>query len=205
MGGEIRKLQRDQVRLAVETLARAFHDDPIVLYLFRRERRRPAAIRAFMAGALGDALPFDEVHAAVDGTDVLGIAAWLPPRANPQSVRRQLRQLPSLARVATIAPGAAVGLRMIAAMQRVHPHDEHWYLHTLGVDPADQGRGLGGRLLEPVLARADDADLPCYLETAKEKNLAWYARHGFATRSELRPTKTGPPVWTMWRDARATS
>lgn len=186
-------------------LARAFHDDPLSLYLFRGERRRPAAIRAFMVGALGDALPFDQVHAAVDGGGVLGVAAWLPPQANPQSLRRQLRQLPSIARVGTIAPRATVGLRIIAAMQRVHPRVEHWYLQTLGVDPPDQGRGFGGRLLEPVLARADAAGLPCYVETAKEENLAWYARHGFATRSELRPIKAGPPVWTMWRDPRATS
>jgi len=43
--------------------------------------------------------------------------------------------------------------------------DPHWYLFLLGIDPASQGQGLGGRLLEHVLARADAAHLPCYLET----------------------------------------
>ena len=34
---------------------------------------------------------------------------------------------------------------------RLPPADRHWYLETMGVDPAVQRRGLGGGLLKPVL------------------------------------------------------
>ncbi len=49
----------------------------------------------------------------------------------------------------------------------------------LGVDPERQGQGIGGQIIAPVLERADRDGLPCYLETMKERNVAFYQKHGF--------------------------
>ena len=71
----------------------------------------------------------------------------------------------------------------------------------LGVEPSAQGKGLGGRLLEPVLQQADSEGLPAYLETDKERNLAFYARFRFGLVDTLWPDgPDAPPEWTMWRD-----
>jgi len=59
------------------------------------------------------------------------------------------------------------------------------------------------RLLEPVLARADEAGQPCYLETMTERNVAWYLRLGFEVRSAgISFAPGGPPNWTMLRRPR---
>ena len=43
--------------------------------------------------------------------------------------------------------------------------------------------------------------MPAYLESSKERNVAYYARHGFRVREEL-DLPRGPRVWLMWRDPR---
>ncbi len=75
----------------------------------------------------------------------------------------------------------------------------HWYLPTLGVDPLSQGRGVGGALLQPVLARADAEGLFCYLETEKEINVTFYRRHGFEVVVEDDFPNGGIHFWTMRR------
>jgi predicted GNAT family N-acyltransferase len=49
-----------------------------------------------------------------------------------------------------------------------------------------------------VLELCDSERLPAYLESSKERNVDFYARHGFRVTSELRLPK-GPPMWPMWR------
>ncbi|MHB1538359.1 MAG: GNAT family N-acetyltransferase [Solirubrobacteraceae bacterium] len=74
-----------------------------------------------------------------------------------------------------------------------------WYLAVLGTDPESQGRGLGSGALTPVL-RGCDADGVCaYLESSKERNIDFYARHGFRVRRELQLPR-GPKLWAMWRE-----
>jgi ribosomal protein S18 acetylase RimI-like enzyme len=85
--------------------------------------------------------------------------------------------------------------------ERMMP-EPHWYLMILGVDPAHQGAGIGSALIAPTLAEADAAGLPCYLETAKERNLAFYRRHGFDVRHEAHIPGGGPKVWMMAREAK---
>jgi N-acetylglutamate synthase-like GNAT family acetyltransferase len=60
---------------------------------------------------------------------------------------------------------------------------------------------VGGKLLAPVLARADADGLPAYLETQKEENLAFYGRHGFEVVQEVR-LPSAPPIWAMQRTPR---
>jgi ribosomal protein S18 acetylase RimI-like enzyme len=79
--------------------------------------------------------------------------------------------------------------------------EPHWYLMILGVDPPHQGRGVGGTLIRPTLARADAEGVRCYLETAKERNLAFYRRHGFEVAAED-DVPDGPHVWMMTREPR---
>jgi GNAT superfamily N-acetyltransferase len=63
-----------------------------------------------------------------------------------------------------------------------------WYLSIVGVAPPAQGQGIGGRLIEPTLAEADEAGADCYLETFDSRNQRFYQRLGFsAVRSHVEP------------------
>jgi ribosomal protein S18 acetylase RimI-like enzyme len=75
---------------------------------------------------------------------------------------------------------AAEARRFLANMRytekihrRVMP-EAHWYLWAIGVEPTRQGRGIGGRLVTPVLERASKNRICCYLETHNSKNPPFY-------------------------------
>ena len=62
----------------------------------------------------------------------------------------------------------------------------HWYLAGIGVEPAEQRRGIGGALMAPGLEAAERAGIPCALLTNSERNLSFYEAHGFVTCSRAR-------------------
>jgi GNAT superfamily N-acetyltransferase len=194
-------MQYEQIRVTSEVLARAFLDSPITSYLLPKERARIVVMRGFFIGGLVDAFKHGEAWVAtVDGT-VVGAGTCHPPGAYPPGAGRTLRQGLHLLAVSPMAPGALFkALRYLRAVEAVHPKDEHWYLATLGVDPPHQGKGYGGRLLDAVLPRTDEGGMPTYLETDKERNLAFYARHRFTETDKVTPAEGAPPTWTMWRD-----
>ena len=82
--------------------------------------------------------------------------------------------------------------------QRAMP-GPHWYLMALGVAPASQGQGIGSSLIQPVLAQADAAGLPCYLETETKRNVAFYQKHGFEALTAEKPPRHDLMLWTMAR------
>jgi len=106
--------------------------------------------------------------------------------------------IPSVAR----AKHSLKAIRLFLEVDKRHPREPHWYLSLLVTDPSAQGRGIGTRLIAPVLERCDVDGHFAYLETQKESNVAWYARSGFEVVDEVR-LKGTPPVWLLRRDPRA--
>jgi GNAT superfamily N-acetyltransferase len=84
-------------------------------------------------------------------------------------------------------------------------HDElmplrHWYFYTIGVDPNFQGQGFGSRLIRPMLARIDEEQLPCYLDTNTEKNVALYEHYGFKVVKRYQIPGSEVINWSMVRE-----
>jgi len=196
-------LPRDQLADASTVLARAFDDDPVFRYLYPTPRRRRWTCRGFLRSIVRDALPFGEVWAAFDDGVVVGAAGWLPEGTYPPSQWRAARVLLSASDSLLTPHTFRDGLRYLSETEKLHPKEPHWYLAVIGVEPTRQGEGLGGELLAAVLERLDTNGVPGYLETSTEANVAWYRHHGFELRETVHPTPTGPPVWTMWREPRA--
>jgi GNAT superfamily N-acetyltransferase len=201
---EIGLLTADRLASAAALLARSFQDDPGHVHLYPDAEARARALPHEFSAACRDGLGLGHVHTASLAGRLAGVAVWLPPGGYPMSIRRQLRVLPDVVRLCLAAPrsfgrvvhfGAAVG--------RAHPAQPYWYLEAVGVDPAVQGRGVGTRLLQPVLDIADRARLPCYLETDTEPNVRWYQGLGFEVRTaDVQFTPGGPRFWTMLRPPR---
>ncbi|WP_294334396.1 GNAT family N-acetyltransferase [uncultured Sphingomonas sp.] len=89
-------------------------------------------------------------------------------------------------------------LRASAAVEAHFPAEPFHYLHIAGCDPAAQGQGLGGAAIRAGLAAAPG--VPCYLETATERNLGLYQRFGFVVTESWRVPE-GPPLWSIRRAA----
>jgi ribosomal protein S18 acetylase RimI-like enzyme len=191
---ELVRLRPDQLEEASAVLARAFHDDPAWTWVLPDPRRRAALLPwLFRTG-------FETMAADLWTTPgrVLGVARWLPPGRPELRVGTTMRVFlatPLRLREATsryLAYGRAVeDVRTRAA------GGPHWYLAGIGVDPPEQRRGVGAALLEPGMAAAARENLPCVLLTNAERNLSFYARHGFEVVLES-DTPHGPPhAWAM--------
>ncbi len=189
----------------VGLLARAFYDDPIFSHFVPDPISQSKALLAFMSAGVADAAPFGETWVARTGGKFACAAVWLPPGAYPRSIRRDLlsnlRGSPTFMRSGRRLAGA---VRLLTAVDKAH-HDitePHYYLAILGTDPLFQRTGAGSAALQPVLDRCDTEGLSAYLETQKEDNLAYYARHSFELVQKLDVTGV-PPIWTLRREPHA--
>lgn len=183
------------------TAARAFTIDPLFGYFTRDRLHAHRLLPGLLRGVVRDLERHGVGTVAASEVGVVGFAGWCAPGTVPRGAWRDasiaLRGVPSAVRVAH----PVSGLRLLERVERLHPHEPHWYLALLAVDPEWQGRGLGGRLIQSGLDRADEDGLPAYLETQKESNVSWYARYGFDLTRTIEIAGV-PPVWCLTRPPR---
>jgi len=74
-----------------------------------------------------------------------------------------------------------------------------WYLSIIGVSPAAQGRGIGGRVVRTTLAEADQVVASCFLETFSQRNLPFYQRLGFEVVAVHQEPTTRSEYYIMQR------
>ena len=197
----IDKLQPGDNAETLAMLARAFWPDPLFGFFAPDRMWEYHSLTRVFGAFLADAEAFGQTWTARAGSRVVGAAVWAPPEAMPRTKRREAMLQARMARILVTGRNRRRGIALLTEVDKVHPHEPHWYLALLGTDPLVQGRGAGGRLLAPVLDLADNDGVPAYLETQKEQNLAFYARHGFTLANEVR-LPGSPPVWTMRREPR---
>ena len=198
---ELRRARVDDLSPIVEMLAWAFDDDPVPLFLFRGRRRRRYGLRTFFRIQLRHTyLDAGQVWTTGDNA---GAALWAPPNTPRPRWSDLLHLLPVLPALTGLGRRVPDAVRLLASVDRARPRQPHWYLATLGTDPARQGQGIGSSLLRQTLARVDSEGLPAYLESSKERNVPFYARHGFEVSGEIHTPRGGPRLWLMWREPRA--
>lgn len=82
----------------------------------------------------------------------------------------------------------------IAGALALEPRADDLLIWSLSVDPGRQGKGLGRTLLAAAESRAADLglhDIRLYTGEKLTRNVAWYARHGYAIeRTEHMPDRT---------------
>jgi ribosomal protein S18 acetylase RimI-like enzyme len=193
----VRTVTGADVRSVGECLAYAFDDDPVMAYLLPNPDSRHHRLMRFYRTALSVQHLTHGCCFTNDGC--AGAALWDPPGHWRVTFGQILRGTPGF--LAALGSRLGVGLRALAAVERVHPRVPHYYLAILGTRPESQGKGLGSALLQPILRRCDEQRVGAYLESSKERNIHFYRRHGFEVTGEVR-LPNGPVVWPMWRDPR---
>jgi GNAT superfamily N-acetyltransferase len=190
MATTVAAVRPEHRRRALHTLTLAFAADPPCRWLFPDDKQYLQYFPVFAAAFGGAAI---DRGTALASHDYSGVALWLPPGAGPDE-----DALAELISSNVPEPRQPDVFALFAEMGRLHPSEPHWYLPLIGVEPATQGRGLGGALLRPVLEECDGAHLPAYLEATSSRSLPLYRRHGFEPVGEIR-TSGCPPIVPMWR------
>ncbi len=181
-------------RAVAAMLARAFHDDPVFAWLIPNDARRAARLPQLFEMFFHSDGPAG-MRLATTATEAATL--WRAPGQARSGRRETLSAAWPLVRVFGWHLPRAFAVS--EAIEAHFPTGPFWYLHIAGCDPAHQGKGLGGAAVRAGLERAAGR-LPAYLETAKERNLAFYQRLGFRVTDEWSVPGGGPRFWSMLRD-----
>jgi ribosomal protein S18 acetylase RimI-like enzyme len=195
---QARPARKDDVRELSRTLARAFYDDPVMIWLLPDEKARTAHLcRLFATMTRHHHLARGGVEVACDGPGIGAAAQWDPPDQWQETRRGQLAMTPTFIRVFGLR--SMRGRAVEELMKRVHPEEPHWYLAVIGSDPTVRGQGFGQVLMRSRLDRCDAEYCPAYLESTKPENVPYYQRFGFTVTGEIVLPNDGPTMWAMWR------
>lgn len=74
------------------------------------------------------------------------------------------------------------------------------YIEVIAASPAAQGRGIGRKLMDAVVAEVPG--VPCILECTDKKTIPFYAKFGFKLVEEvvLKDQQESQSVWVMVRE-----
>lgn len=193
-------LAKSQIDQGIDVLARSFQQDPLMEYLYPDVLKNAHTPARFYRASIQMGLQYGEVQStpALDG-----LAVWISP-GNADFGFGQLMRTGFMTAV------LFAGLRTMGRFMKMANYAEkankpfterpHWHLMMIGVEPSQQGRGLGGELLRPMLARADVENMPCILESGNGRNLTFYKRHGFEIATHNEMPNGGPEIWLMVRE-----
>jgi len=196
---EILMGNRQDITRCAEVLTAAFMADPFYRFVFpdaeRRARLLPWLLRKLLAYASRYGLLFTDA-------DHHGISFWLGPEHTDLQLAGILRTGLFLFPFRVSFQEFKRSLQLTHISDRLHKHSisgQHFYLMEVGVEPAQQGRGLGRALVQAGLSRADELHVPCYLETYNPTNLGFYGSLGFQVVGSEKVLPSAPQVWGLLR------
>ena len=188
--GTALRLEMSKAEELAAVLSEALCNEPHFRYVIPEDHTRLRFLRGFFGSAIRASQLNGEIYTTprVDGG-----ALWIGPG----------RGL-TLASTITLSPAEALKrcINLLTHLDEVHQQllrGPHWYLLAVGAKPSGQNENVEGLLLEPLLARADSDDLPCYLETFNDNYLFFYERHGFRIAGSGKIPGGGPDFWAMIR------
>lgn len=203
---DVIQLEQSKIAESSEVAASAFKFDPVFNYLTPDD---PALQFQALTWLTHQLMAYCRQYEYTYTTpDLAGVAAWLPPGEFPSDLLSQLKivlQL-QLYLLPVKAGWSQVGrwMNVLQATEKAHQQDMGdspcWYLGLMLVHPKKQGQGVGSRLLRPILQRASDEDMPCYVVTFTEQAVRFYQKNGFEIAQKQTFAPNSPPFWTLTRN-----
>lgn len=195
---------RDYLDEAVEALARAFEDDPLMRYCFSGPAYFDSVreVHRFVCEArLELGWP---IIGTVSGKRITGVACVSPPEKRdwPASLAEKYERFQ-----ARIGDESAGKMRRLMGLSKKHvPAQSHYYLAALGVRPEWQGKGVGRILLDAVhkMSESHKESTGVYLETATEANVRLYEHFGYRLIARDR-LDDAVDLWYLFRANKAGS
>lgn len=179
-----------------ETLARAFHDDPMMLHFLPDPRGRHAKLARVFRLLFKLGRPYGACFVT---STYEAATLWRPPSQWHVPFWQYITNGPEL--LGIFGGNALNVMNTMDMVEKRHPREPHWYLQVIGTDPVKQGKGFASLIMRDRLQAIDAAHMPAYLESSKESNIPIYRNFGFEVTGEIK-IPNGPTLWPMWRKPR---
>lgn len=198
---EIKKFDDDiSFETTLETLKKAFINDPMFNYLSSNEKNRKLLISNFFESFL-----INRPHGIHQIGDCDCIGHWIiHPKEEINIYEMALKG--GLFTIWNVDISKWINvlkiLRHEEIKQKEYLKDEKSYIYisTLCTNPEEQGKGHCNKMLNYLIDQADKLNLCCYLETANPIAKTIYEKFNFYVLEEYRVCNEAPPLWFMRRD-----
>lgn len=190
---EIRLATPADARQVGETIADAFHDDPVTRWVVPPPEDRPSVLPGYFGAAGETAIETGSVYVA---GDFAAVAVWFdattPPPPPPST--------PDPAMVGLCGRYAENFHLLEKLMHDAQPSKPaHHHLAFLAVRDGLRGHGIGSALLARHHEQLDTEDLGSYLDASSPRSRRLYLRHGYHDLPGPCHLTDGTPLWPMWR------
>ena len=193
------RLTKTDIKLAATIAAKAYFAADDFSTLSIDPSKRMKNLQKTMGMTLRYTLKFGAVYAPSQNLE--GVAAWLPHNKVKIPLWRYVRlgMLSVIIRVGKDARGELLRYdRLAKNKHKEYANFPHLYLYNIAVDPEHQGKGIASGLLNPMLAKADEERLPCYLESP-QRNVPLYEHFGFEVLEHISRPDSDKDIWLMMR------
>lgn len=167
--------------LIVDILTSSFDDNKSVNYIIKQDNKRAQRLKNLMSYSFEVCYMFGDVFLT---NDKKGCALILLPdrkKTTLKSILLDIKLIVSCVGSSNIKKA----LDRESKIKKLHPEGLMYYLWFIGVDPDQQNKGIGSKLMNEVIREAASKQRPIYLETSTLKNIPWYEKFGFAIYNEL--------------------
>lgn len=194
------RLENKDIDQASLVLTDAFMEDPLYLAVQPNPLKRKKMIHWLNKHVVKYSIMYGEAYTnqAFDG-----VCCWIPPGGMElptiRIIRSGLHLMPlqlgikAFNRFNQYMSFSATSRKKILSV-------DYWYLWVIGVSPQNQGTGIGRRLIETNLEKAEKEGYPVLLETENENNLDFYQRFQFHIVETATIPGINVKIWSMIRN-----
>lgn len=165
----------------VDILADAFDANKSVNYIVSQDRKRKQRIRNLMEYSFDVCFHFGKVVLSDENNACALILLPDKKRNDFKSIWWEIRLVLTSTGIGNIRKA----LRRERKIKVLHPQESMYYLWFIGVSSADQGKGIGGKLLKELIYDSEFEKRIICLETSTTKNIPWYEKFGFSIYNKL--------------------
>lgn len=172
------KISANQALIAVNILAQGFVEDPMWKFILPRSQNRLQILKAMFEVFVEDGIKRGEVLVAPNRQ---GAIIWYPSQVNIfddnftdvetkiKAITQNFQEFDAIHRLETIG-------KKVQPLAPTIPHHEIFWIATL---PEFRGKGVGSRLLKPIINDANVQKIGCHLVSSNPDNTSFYRHHGF--------------------------
>ena len=165
----------------IDILSSSFDDNKSVNYIIKQDSKRRERLKKLMQYSFEYCRIFGDVFLTEDRK---ACALIIKPDEKKTSIKSVLLDAKLVFGVVGIG-NIEKAIARESAIKRIHPDGKLYYLWFIGVDPLQQNKGIGSKLLDEVINRAQAHNRIICLETSTLKNIPWYEKFGFTVYKEL--------------------
>lgn len=169
----MRLARKEDIPFLAHVLAKAFYDDPVYQWFFPDEQSRIRKCECLFALFLRNLVPQGAVFTTSRRE---GVALWIHTEHQPSWIKRWCESLKILS---ILGANIWCGIVWWHKVELKHPPQIEWELFLIGVDPNHQGKGIGSKLMQPVLHQCTLDQYSIYLDTGNPNNVSFYQHKGF--------------------------